>query len=537
MTMSTSPAARSRGHRLRLAGLVAAAFVLITAPNVSAANATNINVQLPTGYSIAGTIRDSAGALLADADVYAIGTVSYGYGSTDAAGKYKMIGLAPGAYVIQVAPPNGKNLVDGYYTTANANHFTAVYTSATKVTVSPNKTGIDVKLPAGFTISGTVTTTAGAPLANAQVGAVGPSYDSVSTSSTGKFTLRGLRAGSYKLTVSGPGGTNYLRGWYSTANSNHFVVASASSTSFTLGPNKSGLTIKVPTGYSISGKITNTTGTALPYVGVSASSSTYSNGTSTDGFGNYTIKGLASGSYKLNISPQSDTNYKYGYYTSANTAHFTGAAASATSITVGPTKTGVNIKVATGYTISGTITNASGTPLAEVDLYADNLGHYRFATTDVNGKYTIKGLSSGAQRLSINNFSWPTLIQQGYYTTNNLNHFTVVQSNATTVTVGPNKTGVNAKIPTGYSIAGKVTGPGGVALQYAGVSVSSANGYGGTSTAANGTYKVTGLPAGTYKVQVDPGYNETLVGGWYTTANANHYTTNSASATSVTIGP
>ena len=30
----------------------------------SAANATNINIQLPAGYSIAGTIRDSAGAVL-----------------------------------------------------------------------------------------------------------------------------------------------------------------------------------------------------------------------------------------------------------------------------------------------------------------------------------------------------------------------------------------------------------------------------------------------------------------------------------------
>ena len=113
--MSTPAAARSRGHRLRLAGLVAAAFVLITAPNVFAANATNINIQLPAGYSIAGTIRDSAGAVLADAGISAIGTSSYGFATTSATGNYKVIGLKAGSYQIHVSAPTDRNLRSGYY--------------------------------------------------------------------------------------------------------------------------------------------------------------------------------------------------------------------------------------------------------------------------------------------------------------------------------------------------------------------------------------------------------------------------------------
>ncbi|MFL5756129.1 MAG: carboxypeptidase-like regulatory domain-containing protein, partial [Chloroflexota bacterium] len=203
MTSSTLISRRARGPRLRLAGLLATAVVLLVAPSVSAANATGINVQLPSGYSIGGTIRDSASAVLPYAYVTGISTTDVGFAQADATGKYLMQGLSAGSYQIYVNAPSGKNLVDGYYTTANASHFTASAASATKVAVGPNKTGIDVKLPTGFTLSGTITTTGGTPLANAFVIASGPSSDSISTDATGKYTLRGLAAGSYKLIVNG----------------------------------------------------------------------------------------------------------------------------------------------------------------------------------------------------------------------------------------------------------------------------------------------------------------------------------------------
>ena len=150
MTMSKPATVRSRGRRVRLAGLVAAAFVLITSPNVFAANATNVDIRLPAGYSIAGTIRDSTGAVLPHASVSAIGTSSHGSAETGATGNYTIVGLKAGSYQIHVTAPFDYPLVDGYYTSANANHFTASSAASTKVTVGPSKTGIDVKLPAGL---------------------------------------------------------------------------------------------------------------------------------------------------------------------------------------------------------------------------------------------------------------------------------------------------------------------------------------------------------------------------------------------------
>jgi hypothetical protein len=534
---STQATPRSRVPRLRLAGLLAAAFMVLAAPNVSAANAVNINVQIPAGYSIAGTIRNAAGALLPNAQVIGFATNGFGFASTDATGKYKMQGLVAGAYQVLVYAPSTANLVDGYYTTANANHFTASAAAATKVTVSPSKTGIDVKLPTGFTVSGTITTTAGAVLAGVSVSAVGPSSDSATTDSAGKYSLKGLGAGSYKLALSGPSGTSYLRGWYSTANANHFVMSPASASAFSLGPNKTGVNAKIPTGYSISGKITNAAGAPLAYTGVSASSSSYSGSAGTDASGNYTIKGLAAGSYKLRISPDSDTISMNGYYTSANANHFTSQAAGATGVAVGPSKTGVNVKVANGWSISGMVTTTTGTPLEDAYVSVDNLGNYRTAYTDAAGKYTLKGLSSGAQTLAVEP-PYNANYQSGFYTTANGNHFTPAPASAVKITVGPSKTGVNIKLPTAYTISGKITGPGAVALNGASVYASASNGSGYASTAANGTYKVIGLVAGTYKISVSPPYTSpTLQSGYYTTVGTSHFTSVPGSASGVHVGP
>src|SRR4029079_8292592 len=273
---STHATPRSRGTRLRLAGILAAAFMVVAASNVSAANAVNINVQLPAGYSIAGTIRNAAGAALPNAQIIGFATNGFGFATTNASGQYKMQGLVAGAYQILVYAPSTVNLVDGYYTTANANHFTMSSASATKVTVSPSKTGIDVKLPTGYTVSGTIKTTGGAVLAGVSVSAVGPSPDSTTTNASGVYSLKGLGAGSYKLALSGPSGSSYLRGWYSTANANHFVLSPASASAFSLGPNKTGVNAMIPTGSAISGKVPTAAGGALAYANVSASSASCS---------------------------------------------------------------------------------------------------------------------------------------------------------------------------------------------------------------------------------------------------------------------
>jgi len=216
-----------RTFRLRVALLTALAALVIAAPAVLAANATGVNVKLPTGFSIAGTVKTTGGAAIANATVIASGTTGSGVASSSATGAWSLGGLAAGTYKLLVYAPSGVNLVDGWYTSANANHFTTAAASATGLVVGPSKTGVAIKVPAGFTIAGTITNTSGTPLANVGVSASGVSYDTTTTDASGNYQLKGLAAGAYSLYLSGPYATSYLRGVYTTANANHFATSVA----------------------------------------------------------------------------------------------------------------------------------------------------------------------------------------------------------------------------------------------------------------------------------------------------------------------
>ncbi len=220
LTMSTPAAVRSRGHRLRLAGLVAAAFVLITAPNVFAANATNINIQLPTGYSIAGTVRDSAGAVLADADVY-----RHRHGrrmdSVTTERDRHLQDHRPRARLVprsrSARRPAGTSSVATTHP-RHANHFVGGLRVCDEGhRRDRTRPAIDVKLPSGFTVSGTVTNDQWRPdrlSRMSTLSAIVPSYDRAYTDAAGKFTLIGLSAGSVQAGRDAQVSTRYLHGYY-----------------------------------------------------------------------------------------------------------------------------------------------------------------------------------------------------------------------------------------------------------------------------------------------------------------------------------
>ena len=68
---------------------------------------------------------------------------------------------------------------------------------------------------------------------------------------------------------------------------------------------------------------------------VSASNANGGFGTFTAADGTYKIVGLSPGTYKVAVSP-TEAGLQSGFYTTANSAHFTLSSASATGVTVGP---------------------------------------------------------------------------------------------------------------------------------------------------------------------------------------------------------
>lgn len=512
----------------------ALAGLILLVPTAAAANRTGINVQLPAGFSIAGTVKTTAGVAIVGAYVIAEGSTSSNSDSTSATGAFSITGLNPGTYKLQIYQNGSVNLLDGWYTSANTNKFTTAAASATGLVVGPNKTGINIKVPAGFTISGKVTTTAGVALAGAGVTVFGgTSYRAAQTDAAGNYTIKGLAAGSYTVSIGGPSNSNYLRGFYTTANTNHFTTVVASATKVVVGPNKTGVSVKLPVGNTISGNITNGLGTPMANVSVFASSSTYSGYAYTDAAGNYTVKGLTPGSYKLSIRPP-DGPYVDGYYTTGNSNRFTTVQASATAIVVGPNKTGVNSKIPYGYYMSGKLTTTTGAAIAYATIYAAGPS-YRSASTDAAGNYKVQGLISGDYTIQVQP-PYGANLQEGFYTTLNANRYTTIRASASTLTVGPNKTALNMKVPAGYSIAGKITGPNGVGLAYASVVAYNSNSSQYGNAGADGTYIIDGLGTGSYKIRVES-YGEPLQSGYYTTANTAHFTINEGSATSLSVGP
>jgi hypothetical protein len=138
----------------------------------------------------------------------------------------------------------------------------------------------------------------------------------------------------------------------------------------------------------------------------------------------------------------------------------------------------VDFTAVTGFTVSGTVTlNGVGLPGVTVSAGGPNT-----ATTNGSGGYSIGGLSAG-----------------NYTITATLAEYTFNAGNPN-VNVGPNATVNFTATRMTYTISGTVrqgsAGVGGVGVQA--VDSLGANPGGSTTTAANGTYTISGLVNGTY---------------------------------------
>jgi hypothetical protein len=530
-------------------GLLAAVALVVDVPTASAANATNIDVQLPAGASISGTIRDPNGVPVRDAQVVALGALPEHYDVSDVDGRYRINGLKSTGYTVQVR--SFGNLAGGFFTTANPAHYASAAASATKVMVGPSKTGIDVRLPAGFAISGHVTTLA-------DVGILIPGTNAQAlTDKTGYYRLGGLSPGAYKIQIAAGYG-KYVRGWYANNQTNYFAPVERLATPVVVGPSKGAIDFAVPIGHTITGTVTTSSGegmfTSAVIEAISKEGSFRGEGsdeTGADPWSEYKVQGLPAGSYKLHVMggfAEGD-----GYYTTLEADHFTTSVDRASTITLGSSKSSVNMTVTKGFSITGRVFDTSGTPLRYMNVVASNPGNGRDDHTDISGRYTLSNLSSGDHILYVEDagtgFAGDQRLQHGWYTTANPDHFTAVKTSARSVTLGPSKTGVNIKVPVGYTISGKVRWPGGgppTCSCAVVVWAKSATDERGASLASDGSYAISGLSKGAYTLRYEPpdtgvpGASEwfaAYVRGYYTTANPSHFTTNLSEATKVTVGP
>ena len=395
------------------------------AVTISGANQTGINFTASTAqtFTISGTISPTAGG--SGATVTLSGT-SGATTTANSSGAYSFAGLTNGSYT--VTPTHA-----GYVFTPSSTSLTINGASQT-VNFTASST-------ATFTISGTISPTAGG--SGATVTLSGTANATATANSSGAYTFTGLANGSYTVT---PNHTGYV---FTPGSTTLTINGASQSANFTATSTAT---------FTISGTISPTAGGAGATVTLSGSASAT---TTANTSGAYSFTGLKNGSYTLTpahagyaLTPSSTTLTING---SNQTANFT-----ATALT---------------YTISGTISNAGGSG-ATVTLSGTSSAT---TTANASGVYSFAGLVNGPYTV--------TPSHAGY---------TITPSSTTLTISGASQTvNFSAAAAATFTLSGSIS----VAAGGSGATVTLT----GKSTAivtasAAGAYTFTGLVNGTYTV-------------------------------------
>ena len=471
---------------------------------------TGINAALVRGASISGTVTVPAGADASQVHVEArdINGNTAGYSSISSEGTYSLRGLRAGSYKVLFSS-YGTGLLQQWYPGASS------FDTATAVTVAAgqDKTGIGASLVTGGSVSGKVTAPAGIDLSLVHATvyeAAGPNPNYVGSSSVnadGTYKVDGLNTGNYKVQFLGTN-SGLLEHWYNGAAS----FGTATAVAVTAGQNHAGVDAALVKGASITGKVSSAPGVNLSGVWIylyDSETMSWAGGMQPSPDGSYQFAGLAAGSYKIQFSTGSSgaLGQWYGGAVAASAATPV-AVSSSQDLTLPDT---VLIK---GATISGKVTAPAGVDLSAVSVYAYNskgsLSYPGYTNVQPDGSYKLAGLPQGDYAISFSGYNSGALDQWHANATS--------RESATVLPVasGQDVTGINATLVKGASISGKVTVPVGVTLSGVSVSASGEGSPYGTyaSVNADGTYKVKGLPAGSYKVKFS-NYNSGALDEWY----------------------
>lgn len=474
---------------------------------------TGKNAALSKGASVKGTVVDSAGQPLQSVNIYVSRTdiYDYKYGYTNADGTYEIGGLAPGSYKISY---RRSGYLEQYYLDKN-------YNTADSITVikDETKTLSKVTLHRYSTIAGVVKDSTGTPVSGVTVRAKGPSTRSTTTRPDGTYNLTNLVAGSYRVELKPPAGSQFARQWYDGKASEYgsTKVVLANDQDLILNP-----TLKK--GGTISGTVRTSTNVVMSQVQVKAKDgkNVYTGSTAADG--TYTLTGVQPGKYAVSFT--GPDAYAPQWYNGEPMEEI----ADRVAIDYGTAATGIDAKLADSSIIMGTVKDSKGVAVsgADVIVYETNTGNWAaYTDTDASGFFRTRDLKPGKYDVYISGNSELNLLGQWYSGGTR-------QSDATQVTVAKSTpTTINVTLAKGSVVSGKVTGPGNTPLAGAYVSVWDANGAGNQAiTKADGTYSIGGLPAGDYTAWVQPPYGQTpaLLGQYYN--GAYDY----AQATKITVG-
>lgn len=308
-----------------------------------------------------------------------------GTGGTDAAGRYRINGLAAGRYTVGFAPCNGQPFARVFYADAGSS------ASARPVVVRYGAVtaGINQVVTGGGTVAGTVTVAgSGVPAASVCVEAVdaGGTFAGLTfTLGNGAYVLDHLAAGTYHLV--------YMP---CSKSSSQLASLTKSGVRVVAGRVTPASKVALPAAGSVTGSVqAGNPATAQPGICVEATPKS-GNGVAalavTGTGGSYQLSGLAPGGYQVEFTP--DCVLGAG-------ALVPQVLANPVAVTAGTTTSGVGATLAADGGISGTV-QVKGTPAAGVCVIAYPPAGRRFpsvAVTAADGSYQVAGLLPGSYRV------------------------------------------------------------------------------------------------------------------------------------------
>jgi hypothetical protein len=415
-----------------------------------------LNATLVVGATLSGSVY-GAGAPnvpLPFSNVYVsgLGGAPDAFASTDSNGNFTLTGISAGTYSLHFSPPfNSGNYLQQWWNDQ------PTQATATTITIgaAQNLTGYNAVLSVGASISGTVTgadTGLGLPGGYVQALQSGNPVGFANVSSTGTYDVSGLEPGSYILQFVPANGTNYVGQYWNDAS----TAATATPITVSAGDVDTGYNAALAVGATVSGTVTTVDAAGVGLAGASVtavdSSDSYVAGTTTDTNGNYSIVGLATGSYRIQFqAPYGDSHASQFWKNAATFGKATAVAVSATTVT-----SGINASLTAGATISGTVVD-TGTPPAPiayaiVEAHTSSGAYVASTEADQNGNYTLANLPAGTFVVEFDGTDGGAYVSSWWQNASKLSAATRIK-----VALGATITGIDGSMAPAYLTPGHPT--------------------------------------------------------------------------------
>ena len=390
--------------------------ICVQTTGTGCAASKTVNVTLAEGKSISGRVSTTDGPV-SNVTVQAMLTspmgwmMGVGYSQTDSNGNYSIFGLDAGTYTLMFSHPDyGQQWLGG--SRENGESFS----------LDANITGKNVTLVRGATLSGTIATgdssearicVSAYKVTSSNMGwgdyAAGNCF-----TAPGVWNLKGIANGSYRIRFDAQTGnlrSTFLGGIDYTEATNVTVA----------GSDVTNLAVIIPTGKSIAGRISDASKNdwvasacvnAYLVKDDAFGYGTYSGSSCTDTKGQFNIRGLADGTYTLQLQPPGNSDLSPGWYeefgnpvrqnSSASKIVINSSSSLVTNVTTQSMRTGPKI---IAKLVNSSAVPVSGICVDAIKIENDTYGWGMWSANScsgIDGKISLRGLEAGNYKFRVN---------------------------------------------------------------------------------------------------------------------------------------